>query len=63
MSIVEKRIGKDGTSWGWESTQGKWVELDPVAEQGNVFGNLGRAAGRGFRDVAQGIHELGDSST
>lgn len=58
MSIVKKEVGEDGTLWGWENREGKWVELDPAAEQGSTLGNLGRAAVRGFRDVGQGIREL-----
>ena len=58
MSIVEKRVGKDGTLWGWDDRQGDWVELDAAAEQGSTLGNLGRAAARGFGTIGQGLQEL-----
>lgn len=60
MPILKTERANDGQLWGYDSEAEDWVPIDEAAQGGSFLGNVGRAAGRGFEEVQQGVRELYD---
>ena len=56
--IIKTERGKDGGLWGLDRDSNEWIPIDEAQQKGSFLGNLGRAAGRGFESVGQGVTEL-----
>lgn len=48
----------NGETLGYDTTLGKYVPVDPAAMQGNMLGNVGRAAVRGAESIGLGAQEM-----